>query len=233
MSDHRAKQPLNKAAIEEANKALWNKYPELKGRKLTMGKDDYKYRKAWMGAYQDAGGEVVESSAGKYVKSAKLPCKKDDVPKVDKKHIADNVKYEIIELVEIINQGGEKWVEGAAMDTSKIADKVIRGDKDHSGYKQFVNINQNVEGRKKRHPEYGRRIVFRARIKQISGKEKLNRVYVKFSYKKEDGPKKSGSLWNEPGLTGSQKEGFKRAGGAIKDLVVRTNVEGWTSPIPF
>ena len=233
MSDHRAKKPLNKSASDAANKTLWEKYPELKGRKVSMGKNDYKYRKAWMEAYIESGGAVEAISPSKPVGSPKMPCKNDNVDKVDKKQIADNVKYDIVEIVEVIKQDGEKWVEGAAMETSKIANKVKRSEKDDGNYKQFINIDQNVEGRKKRHPEYGRKIIFKARIKQISGKEKLNRVSVKFSFNKVDGLNKSGAVWNETSLTGSQKEGFKRAGSGVKELVVHTNVEGWTSPVSF
>jgi hypothetical protein len=57
----RAKQPLNPDAQEKANQSVWEKYPGLNNRKLSMCPDDAEYRQAWMDAYQAAGGKVVPS----------------------------------------------------------------------------------------------------------------------------------------------------------------------------
>lgn len=50
----RARRPLNQQAVQEANERLWEDNPELDGRRLTMGSEDYEYRRQWMAAYQES-----------------------------------------------------------------------------------------------------------------------------------------------------------------------------------
>jgi hypothetical protein len=51
VANRRAKLPLDPTAVVAANQQLWAKYPELKGRQLTMSSADTKCRKFWMDAY--------------------------------------------------------------------------------------------------------------------------------------------------------------------------------------
>jgi hypothetical protein len=144
-----------------------------------------------------------------------------------------------VELVEVVTQDQEKWVKGAGMDTTEIADKVERKDKDGSNFKQYINLNRDVEGTPKRHPEYGRVITLKARVKQKDGKkDKLSGVKVNFSNKRTDGPNRSNpggtdpEVWKGADLTGSEKEGFGSAGGSATTSA-QTDSEGWTSAVSF
>jgi len=142
-------------------------------------------------------------------------------------------QYDMIELVEVIEQDKEKWVKGAAMATTAMPDSVERKAKDGDTYKQYINLKQDIEGKPKRHPEYGRKVLFKARIKQTKGEKKLDDISVKLSYKKTDGPNKTlANIWDESKLTGSQKQGFGSAGGS-ETQVVKTDAKGWTSAVSF
>jgi hypothetical protein len=238
MSNRRAKIPINKTASDKANKVVWEKYPELKNRQLTMGPEDQKYREVWMDAYVVSGGKVENIDSKSPVKALKPKCPLDKSPKIEPPKKETPVVYDIVELVEIINQDKEKWVKGAAMATGEIADSVSRNDKDGSDYKQYVNIDQDLEGTAKRHPEYGRKIVFKARIKQTSGEKKLNGIWVKFTSKKTDGPNKTNpggtdpDVWSDSRLVGYQKEGFNNPSG-YDERIATTDDKGWTAPVSF
>ena len=56
----RLQRPLDREAVKTANEKLWEQYPELNRRKLTMSREDYKYRNAWVRAYVDAKGKTEE-----------------------------------------------------------------------------------------------------------------------------------------------------------------------------
>ncbi len=49
-----AQRPLSPEAVQEANERLWAANPELARRQLTMGPDDYEYRREWMRYYNEA-----------------------------------------------------------------------------------------------------------------------------------------------------------------------------------
>ncbi|ARU58828.1 hypothetical protein OLMES_4840 [Oleiphilus messinensis] len=166
---------------------------------------------------------------------------KDD--KDDKKPQKEpEVEYELIELVEGVKQSQDKFVKGPGMDTSETSifkANVSRTDKDASNYKQYINLSQDLEGQDKRHPEYGRIIRFRARVKQKDGKtDKLSGVSVVFSFARTDGVNRKDAGGSEPAcwdgadLSGSQKEGFGSAGGATTKTVT-TDAKGWTSEVSF
>ena len=152
------------------------------------------------------------------------------------------VEYELVELVEVVTQAKEKWVKGPAMDTTDtavIAESVERKDKDGSHFKQFINLNKDLEGQPKRHPELGREITFRARIRQKDGlKDKLAGVKVNFSHSRTDGPNRSNpaapspGVWTGAALTGDQKEGFNRANGDAT-TTGQTDSQGWTGVVSF
>lgn len=63
MSNRRAVRPLNPAAVQAANKAIWNAHPELRGRSLTMEPGDYTYRKEWIDAYAASGGKMQKAES--------------------------------------------------------------------------------------------------------------------------------------------------------------------------
>jgi hypothetical protein len=61
----RAARPLNPDAVREANETLWQDNPELNRRQLTMGPEDYEYRRQWMRAYQQALARRRRPSSGR------------------------------------------------------------------------------------------------------------------------------------------------------------------------
>ncbi len=148
--------------------------------------------------------------------------------------------YEIVELVEVVTQGSEKWVKGAAMncsDSGVFPASVERKDKDGSNFKQFINLDHDLEGTDKRHPEYGRVITFKAKIRQKNdATDKLAGISVDFGYKRTDGPDRTNpggtdpDIWSGTDLTGDQKDGFSSAGGSDK-ITVKTDGKGWTSEV--
>jgi hypothetical protein len=218
--------PSNQEALKKANAAI---APETGGRQLTMGPEDADSRKKWMDAYIAAGGEYkVVKPSGKSPKDPSAHC--------------PQVEFVLVELVEVVTQDKEKWVKGAAMDNTDavlIAESVERKDKDGSNFKQYINLKKDLEGQPKRHPEYGREIALRARIKQKDGKtDKLNRAKVKFSFKRTDGPERSNpaapdpGVWNGADLTGNQKEGFGSANGR-GTWTKPSDATGWTKPVSF
>jgi len=69
-----AKRPLNPQAVKTANEKLWKDHPELKGRKLTMCPEDAAYRKAWVDAYLEAGGEKEVAGTKPAVGSVTAKC---------------------------------------------------------------------------------------------------------------------------------------------------------------
>jgi hypothetical protein len=152
------------------------------------------------------------------------------------------IEYELIELVEVVTQDEEKWVKGAAMDctdTEVITESVTRTDKDGSNFKQYINLKPDLEGQPKRHPEYGREIVLKARIKQKDGKsDLLAGIKIKFSFKRTDGPDRSNpgapdpDVWSGTDLTGDQKEGFGSKNGTAT-VEAQTDGKGWTPPVSF
>ena len=146
------------------------------------------------------------------------------------------VEYKLVELVEVVTQDKEKWVKGAGMDTTEISDKAERTAKDGSSFKQYINLDKDIEGQSKRHPEYGREITFKARVKQKNGKtDKLSGVKVKFSNKCTKDSNRSSpdsKVWSDANLTGDQKEGFGSKNGKATEIV-QTDVKGWTTSVSF
>lgn len=76
MSNRRAKRPLDPDAVAKANEAV---YAEMKKkgeepRALTMGPEDYEYRKQWMDAYLAAGGQAEENTSKKKAGGSETKC---------------------------------------------------------------------------------------------------------------------------------------------------------------
>ena len=178
-----------------------------------------------------AGGHGTTVTAGSGMSTSPVPSVTVPCPLTE---------FELVELVEVVKQDAtEKWVKGAAMDTTAITEQLERMDKDAANFKQYINLDRDLEGTDKRHPEYGREIAFKARIKQKDGKtDKLAGVKVKFSNKRTDGPGRSNpgggdpDVWSGADLTGDQKEGFGSKGG-LATTVGTTDDKGWTAPVSF
>ncbi len=183
---------------------------------------------------------VIQPVAGRKVDKKKDPVTEKEWEKKDVTKLEYDM-YDMVELVEIVTQDKEKWVKGAAMDTTEIAEKVERADKDGANYKQYINMSKDIEGAGKRHPEYSRQIRFKAKIKQTNNKsDKLKDVLVKFSFKRTDGPNRTNPGGTDPDVwkvaqetvTGDLAEGFSRANGD-KTITVKTDNKGWTEAVLF
>jgi hypothetical protein len=176
--------------------------------------------------------------------SARLPSKHAHSPSKGHKDKPPPpvVEYELIELVECVQQDALKWVKGACMAT---ADKAMfpsgyveRKDLSSGQYKQYINLDHDLEGSVKRHPQFGREIVLRARVKQKNGNtDQLAGVGVRFTFKRTDGPLRknhapNAAVWMGADLTGAQKEGFGSANGKA-EITARTDGKGWTSAVSF
>jgi len=150
--------------------------------------------------------------------------------------------YKLVDLVEVVTQGEVKMVKGAAMDSANtkiFTDKLERTNKDKSNFKQYINLNPDLDGADKRNPEYGRKITFRVRVEQKDGKtDKLAGAKVVFSFKRTDGPNRKNpggtkpEVWKKADLDGSQKEGFNKANGDATTTKT-TDKDGWTSEASF
>lgn len=166
-------------------------------------------------------------------------CSRPKKNSMDSKTGCKKVEYELVELVEVVTQNEEKWVEGAAMkptDTTMLTKSIKREKDKDNHFRQYINLDRDLEGQAKRHPEYGPGISFRARIKRKDGKkEKLNGVKVKFKYNCTKAANRSApdaSVWSDADLTAGQKAGFGSKGGTA-DTTAQTDNKGWTSPVTF
>lgn len=132
---------------------------------------------------------------------------------------------ELVELVEVVTQGTEKWVSGPGSSTKKIAATVARTAKDGGDYKQYINLDRDLEGQAKRHPENGRVIELKARIKweDPTVSKSLAGHTVYFSYELTNGAGRPAIMHAD------EKEGF----GTQDTTSSVTNADGWTSVIPF
>ncbi|MFM2059619.1 MAG: hypothetical protein RLY71_4004 [Pseudomonadota bacterium] len=149
-------------------------------------------------------------------------------------------EYELVELIEVVTQDAEKFVKGAADETADkkvVTTSVERKDKDGVDFKQYINLDPLLEGQAKCHPEYGRIVRFRARVKQKSGAtDKLAGVKVVFECKRTDGPQRADPGGTEPAifsvaaLTAAQQEGFGGPGGGASTSSV-SDANGWTSAV--
>jgi hypothetical protein len=149
-------------------------------------------------------------------------------------------QYELVELIEIVVQDVEKFVKGAAdetTDTTLVTLSVERKAKDGAAFKQYINLDPQLEGAAKCHPEYGRVIRFRARVKQKDGKtDKLSGVKVVFKRERVDGPQRTDpggtepAIWSVANLTAAQQDGFGGPGGNAETSSI-TDANGWTSAV--
>jgi len=128
----------------------------------------------------------------------------------------DTQTFELSELLEVYIEGG--------------ADKTQAT----GGRKQYVNLKSDAEGADKTHPEYGREITLKARVKEKSGKtDKLAGIKVIFSFTRTDGPRRTtpATAWDAAELADDQKEGF--GGGKTATVTAEADALGWTSKVSF
>ncbi|MCP4342501.1 MAG: hypothetical protein GY799_27380 [Desulfobulbaceae bacterium] len=172
-------------------------------------------------------------------KTPKKPSKTKGGSVSSAKQKCPEVKYLLADFVEVVTQTEEKWVKGAAKDltdTSVIKNNIVRQADADGNFRQYINIDRDVEGVAKRHPEYGRMITFRARVKRKDGKtEKLAGVKVVFSSKCVKAANRAtadAKIWADSNLTRGQKDGFGSKGGVAEKVVV-TDAKGWTSQVSY
>jgi hypothetical protein len=210
MSEYRrATEPLNPEAVKAANAAVSD---ETGGRRLTMGPEDAELRKKWMDAYIAAGGEYkVVKPSGKS-------------PKDPNAHCPPKGKIKLVELVEVVRQDKEKWVSGAGMNTTKIAKSIGRTAKDGADYKQYINLDRDLEGQNKRYPDCGRLIELKARVEwenKPTKTEGLGGHTVYFSSELTKGNKRPAAMHND------ETEGFESGASP------QTLADGWTPVLQF
>ncbi|RLC02548.1 MAG: hypothetical protein DRH34_07180, partial [Deltaproteobacteria bacterium] len=152
-------------------------------------------------------------------------------------------KYELVELVEVVKQDKRKWVKGVGMDctdTAVITEHVERTDKNGAHFKQYINLKKNSmkagpDDPNKRHPENGREIIFKARVKLQDGETgTLNGVKVVFKHtctKAANRATPEATVWTDAELTGKEKGGFGT--GRDAETSKNTNAKGWTPEISF
>lgn len=143
--------------------------------------------------------------------------------------------FKLVEFIEVVARDVEHWVTGpllAAVDHTYAKKPISRTDKNTGDFKQFINLPQDPEGQPKRHPEYGRVILVRARIEQLDGaKGKLGGQAVNFELVRTDGPNRTdGTVWDAGDLTGDQREGIEARDRTYK-FTKTVDGTGWTDPV--
>jgi peptidoglycan hydrolase-like protein with peptidoglycan-binding domain len=134
------------------------------------------------------------------------------------------VKVTLVEIVEVVTRAAEGVVTGATSASGKLSTVASRTAMKGSAYKQYINLDKDLEGAAKRHPEYGTYVEVKARVECTGGP--LSGHSVIFSYALTPGPLRPGSL------KAAQKEGFATAGGS-KTYAASTDGEGWTESVKF
>jgi hypothetical protein len=138
--------------------------------------------------------------------------------------LKDKGKVTLVEIVEVLTRADEGSVTGATAASGKLKAHTNRAGKNGGAYKQYVNLDKDLEGVPKRHPEYARYIEVKARVEVQGGA--LESRSVKFSYELIKGK------FRPAALTGAPAEGFGSAGGAATHTGT-TNAEGWTETVKF
>ncbi|WDP92883.1 MAG: hypothetical protein HUN04_25435 [Desulfobacter sp.] len=152
----------------------------------------------------------------------------------------EKIKYKLVDFVEVVTRGSKKmWVEGltdAPGETKVFNGKVTRPKIQNKDYRQYINLNPDTEGGDKRHPEYGRKITFRARVeREDKKKDKLSGIQVLLKRKLTKAANRATSddkIWRNDELTGAQKDGFGAKAGPDKKTITTGN-DGWTPEISF
>ncbi|MFK7753052.1 MAG: hypothetical protein AB8B51_10940 [Sedimentitalea sp.] len=136
-------------------------------------------------------------------------------------------KIKLVEFVEVLDRGSEGVVKDPGGVSAKKPTLVTRADKANGLYQQFVNLDQDLEGKAKRHPEYGRYIIVRARVEWVLAGRKASLSGKKVEIKLKNDATGKG---NPGGLDGPDKHGLKKADGDLVEAL-STDAEGWTEPL--
>lgn len=141
------------------------------------------------------------------------------------------LQIRIVELIEVITHNGKEYsVQGPTKKPRKtpktIKGNIKRKDKEKGAYKQYINLDNEVE-ESKAHPEYGRCVRLKARIEWVSKKKKDSLAGKKVYWSSEPAP------GNKTGLTGNQKEVFKSDQVSILAGYSETDDDGWTPTVRF
>jgi len=132
-------------------------------------------------------------------------------------------KVTLVEIVEVVARSPEGVVTGATAESAKMPTKTARTAKNGAAFKQYINIDKDVEGSSKRQPECGRYVEVKARIVCEGGSAAGKQV--EFSYTNTPAA-------GRPALTGAYLEGFGSAGGP-PTTQASTDAEGWTPTVKF
>lgn len=181
--------------------------------------------------------------------TASRPSDNGNAPLDSENHECPVPEYLLADFVEVVTQDDDKWVKGATEtpnDTSIFNGAFERTDKDkNKNFKQYINLERDCEQQTHRHPEYGRKITFKARIERKDKEsEALGGKSILFQYeckkaKNRESPDET--IWQEADeaagyhlgdLTGGQKEGFGSMNGDLTTTAV-TGDDGWTGEISF
>jgi hypothetical protein len=128
----------------------------------------------------------------------------------------------LVELVEVVTRSKLGVVVGAGAASPKLSTVATRTDKTDGGaFKQYINLDKDLDGADKRHPEYGRFVELRARVE---GEGSLSGLNVEFKLEIAKAPHRPA------GLSGGVAEGFGSAGGAATTTST-TDAEGWTGTV--
>jgi len=116
-------------------------------------------------------------------------------------------KLKVVELVEVFTQGSIEKIQAAA------------------GREQYINLDKSIDTSNP-HPEYGRFIQLKARVKWDG--DKIRSLAGESVYwKSHSNPA------NKTGLTGSEKDSFDSAGSGINKKAVKVDDQGWTPIVKF
>lgn len=180
----------------------------------------------------DRRAQSAPESARPNVQSAPEPPQPVPLPAKIVKPAEEEQKFKLAELVEVVQRAKFGSVVGAAAaskaaDCPKVAD---RSEKDSDAFKQFVNLDKDIDGAPDRHPEHGRYVELRARIEWTSGDKSKSlagkKVHWAYTLVPQSGAKRPAAL------DGEQNAGFGRANGS-KTEISTTDKAGWTPVMKF
>ena len=134
-------------------------------------------------------------------------------------------KATLAEFIEVVNRAGQGSivVTGAGPTSNSLTQHLVRQDKHGQFFKQFININKDVEGLANSRAEYGRYIEIKAKV-TLDGKPKAGEAVI-FSYIRHAGE-------FSPVLMSEEKEGFYHNGGPATCSAI-TGHDGWTNTEVF
>lgn len=159
---------------------------------------------------------------------------KDDVSSEKKCPLKQKKKIKLVEVVEVVTRAGNEGTVVGATPESKEKKKLVDRTATSGVYKQFINLDKDIEGADKRHPEFGRYIELKARVEWEDGKKKdLADKEVHWSFDIVKG--KDRNKYLKTGLTDIvEKENgyFENGKGPKKDTFVSTTDDkGWTNKV--